>query len=62
MAESKYQKYKASQNAWQRAHMRQIQIKFNVIDDRDIIEKLDTVENRTDYIRQLIRKDLQENK
>lgn len=59
MADSKYQKYKTSQNAWQKAHMRQFQIKFNIDDDADIIEKLDAVENRTDYIRQLIRKDLQ---
>ena len=58
MAGSNYQKYKESQNAWQRAHMRQFLFKFNISDDSDIIGKLDAVENRTDYIRQLIRKDL----
>lgn len=36
-------------------------VRFNKEKDADIIEKLDSVKFKTDYIRSLIRKDISEN-
>ena len=35
-----------------------ISLKFNMKTDRDILEKLDSVENRQGYIKELIRQDI----
>lgn len=37
---------------------RQIKLKFHVEGDADVLEKLDTVANKQDYIRGLIRMDI----
>ena len=40
------------------AHTKQYKIKLNLNSDSDIIEKLDSLDNKTGYIKSLIRKDL----
>ena len=37
---------------------RQIKLKLNVHTDKDILERLDSVQNKQGYIKELIRKDL----
>ena len=37
---------------------RQIKLKLNIRTDADILEKLDSVENKQTYIKELIRKDM----
>lgn len=41
-------------------HCRQYNLKYNLSTDAAIIEKLDTVSSKQDYIRQLILKDIKE--
>ena len=41
---------------------RMFSLKFNLKTDADIIEKMDSVKSRNDYIRQLIREDLNRTK
>ena len=53
---------KAQQKAsakYDNAHTRQVKFKFNLTNDADILAKLDTVNNRQGYVKQLIRNDLQ---
>lgn len=47
---------------WSKEHTRCINVRYNIENDKDILDKLDSVDNKGDYIRQLIRKDLEENK
>lgn len=44
--------------AWDKENMAAFTLKFAKKSDADVIEKLKTVQNRTDYIRQLIREDM----
>ncbi len=50
-----------AQAKYDRQNTRQIMFKFNKKTDEDILEKLDTVDNRQGYIKELIRGDLQGN-
>ncbi|MDD5880996.1 hypothetical protein [Stecheria intestinalis] len=43
---------------WQARHTTKITLRFNNESDRDIIEKLQSVGNKTEYIRQLIKEDM----
>lgn len=43
---------------YDKKNTRQIMFKFNRKTDADILEKLDEVENRQGYVKNLIRKDL----
>ncbi len=45
-------------NEWNRKNLKPLTIQLNKVSDKDIIEKLNSVSNKTEYIRQLIRKDL----
>jgi len=47
---------------YQKANMTAVKVRFHNEHDREVIDKLKTVENKTDYIRQLILKDLANNK
>lgn len=49
---------KKAQAKYDKANTRQITFKFNITNDADILEKLDSVENRQGYIKELIRKDM----
>lgn len=61
MAEEIYNKSITPQLRYDRAHCRQITFKFNRDYDADILEKLDEVENRQGYIKELIRADISRN-
>lgn len=53
---------KASNERYDKANTKGYMIKLNLTTDADIIEKLDSVDNRQGYIKRLIREDLaQEN-
>ena len=43
---------------YDKTHMKPYYMKFHIVNDADIIDKLSKVESRQDYIRQLIREDL----
>jgi len=44
--------------AWQRENCRNVMCRFFVKGDADVLEKLSSVPNKTDYIRSLIRADI----
>lgn len=43
---------------YDKAHTRQFTLKFNLKTDKDILEKLDSVENKQGYVKALIRADI----
>lgn len=47
---------------YQKKAVRQIKFNFNKSTDYDILEKLDSVENKQGYIKELIRSDIAKNK
>ena len=49
---------KRAQAKYEQANTRKITFKFNLKTDADILEKLDQVDNRQGYIRDLIRADI----
>lgn len=49
-------KYEA-QERYSKAHTIQVKLKLNKNTDADIIEKLDSVDNKQGYIKRLIRED-----
>ena len=57
----KEKRIKEQQNRWKKEHYKAYTLRFNHVSDQDIIEKLESVENRADYIRNLIRKDMESN-
>ena len=46
---------------WQRENVKRVVCKFFKKSDADVIAQLDKQDNKTDYIRQLIRADIQRN-
>ena len=48
----------ARQNEYNKKNIKQIILKFNIVNDKDVLEKLDDVSNKTDYVRQLIINDI----
>ena len=52
----------AAQKLYCKLHKEKYSIVFNKEKDKDIIEKLDSLDNRTDYIRTLIRQDMEREK
>lgn len=44
---------------WERANIKQVKLAFNKERDNDIIEKLKEVPNNTEYVRKLIRADIE---
>ena len=48
----------ASNERWRRANTRIVNVRFRLEEDRDVLEKLDSVDNKADYIRQLILDDI----
>ena len=51
-----------AQRKYDAANCKFYHMKFNLKTDADVIQKLESVPSRQDYIRQLIRKDLAETK
>lgn len=52
----------AAARRYDEKHTRQIVMKLNLKTDSDILEKLDSVENRQGYIKSLIRADMVKSK
>lgn len=46
---------------YHRRAMRVVALRFHKRSDKDILDRIDSQANKTDYIRQLIRKDIEEN-
>lgn len=60
MPETKSQaKYTAYKTAWDRENTRQYKLKLNKNTDADLIAWLDSIENRQNYIKELIRADME---
>lgn len=55
-----YEKGLDARNRWAREHTEAVHIRFNVETDADILDWLAKQPNKTDYIRRLIRKDIEE--
>lgn len=53
---------KRAQIKYDKANTRQITFKFNLKTDADILERLDAVDNRQGYIKELIRNDMESEK
>ena len=51
---------KKADEKWRRANLKQVKFNFNKPGDKDVLDKLDSVENKTDYVRRLIKEDLDE--
>lgn len=49
-------------NSYNKEHYKVVTIKLNVVSDAKVIAKLDRVKNKTDYVRDLISKDLKTSK
>ena len=47
-----------TKNKYDKTHMKQYLLKYHLVNDADIIEKLSSVPNMQGYVRQLIRQDL----
>ena len=63
MGKREYNEARAKANAkYKKANIRQVIVNLNVKTDKDILEKLETVTNRQGYIKQLIRKDIAEDR
>ena len=45
-------------NVWRKENTRCINVRFNIEYDKNVLEKLDSVSNKADYIRQLIKQDI----
>ncbi|MBQ8668985.1 hypothetical protein IJ472_04335 [bacterium] len=45
-------------NEWRKENTRCINVRFNIENDNDILSMLDSVPNKADYIRRLIRQDI----
>lgn len=52
----------AAQKKYDEKNTKQIKVKLNYKTDADIIKKLDSTDNMQGYIKQLIRKDINEKK
>lgn len=55
MSDTLYQ----AQRRYRKSHTKQITLTLNLSTDTDIIERLDAVDNKQGYIKQLIRDDMQ---
>lgn len=48
-------------NRYNKTHMKQYLLKYHLVNDADIIEKLDSVPSKQGYVRNLIREDIDRN-
>lgn len=49
---------KKANRKWNKENLKQFKFEFNKTKDAEVIAKLESVENRTNYIRELIKQDL----
>ena len=50
----------ASRERWRKANTKIVNVRFRIEEDKEVLAKLDSVDNKADYIRQLILNDLKE--
>lgn len=50
-----------NKDRYDKSHMKRYMLKFHLANDADIIAKLDSMESKQGYIRQLIRDDISRN-
>lgn len=62
MEEKKQKALTRATNRWKKEHQKTVLLGFNRDTDREVIEMLDSVPNKTDYIRQLVLLDIAEEK
>lgn len=63
MPETKSQaKYTAYKTAWDQKNTKQYKLKLNKRTDADLIARLDSIENKQSYLKDLIRADIEKNK
>lgn len=43
---------------WNAKALKKITLQFNKTNDADVLRKMDSVPNKTDYVRQLVREDI----
>ena len=53
-----YARFLAYQNEWKKRAVFQVHIHINTVSEADIIQWLDERDNKTDYIKKLVRKDI----
>lgn len=51
-------KQRAAERAWHDKNIKKLQVHFNVVNDADILAKLDAQTSKIDYLRRLIREDI----
>ena len=56
------EKIETPQQRYDKVHTTRYQLKLNNKTDKDIIDKLNTVKSKQGYIKECIRKDLEQNK
>lgn len=52
----------ACRENWRKAHTKIVNVRFNTETDKEVLEKLDSVPNKADYIRGLINNDIKQQK
>lgn len=62
MEEKRQKALTRATNRWKKEHQKTVLLGFNKDTDKEIIEMLDSVPNKTDYVRQLILLDIAEEK
>lgn len=62
MEKKRYESTRIATEKWKKENTKQIKFNFNVHTEADIIAKLESVDNKIEYVRNLIRKDIEENK
>ena len=53
------QHHREKSNEWKREHLKALTLKFNKEKDADVLARFDEVENKADYIRKLVRADIE---
>ena len=63
MGKREYNEARAKANQkWEKANVKRLLVKLYLNTDKDILEKLETMKNKQGYIKQLIRKDIAEDR
>ena len=53
-----YESRRRATEKWKKEHTKQIKFNFNIDTEADIIQKLESVDNKIGYVRDLIRADI----
>ncbi len=50
----------ASRERWRKENTKIVNVRFRIEEDKEVLAKLDSVDNKADYIRQLILNDIKD--